>query len=36
MKTDKLNQIKKSITDGRMVARAGGISLAVEQTDKLG
>ena len=36
MTTDKLNQIKKSITDGRMVARAGGISVAVEQSDKLG
>lgn len=36
MTTDKLNQIKKSITDGRMVARAGGISAAVEQSDKLG
>lgn len=36
MTTDKLNQIKKSITDGRMVARAGGISVAVEQNDKLG
>ena len=32
----KLNQIKKSITDGRMVARAGGISMTVEQSDKLG
>lgn len=36
MTTDKLNQIKKSITDGRIVARAGGISVAVEQSDKLG
>lgn len=36
MTTDKLNQIKKSITDGRMVARAGGISVVVEQSDKLG
>ena len=36
MTTDKLNQIKKSITDGRMVAKAGGISVAVEQSDKLG
>ena len=36
MTTYKLNQIKKSITDGRMVARAGGISVAVEQSDKLG
>lgn len=36
MTTDKLNLIKKSITDGRMVARAGGISVAVEQSDKLG
>ena len=36
MTTDKLNQIKKSITDGRMVARAGGISLALKQSDKLG
>lgn len=36
MTTDKLNQIKKSITDGRMVARAGGISVEVEQSDKLG
>ena len=36
MTTDKLNQIKKSITDGRMVARAGGISVAEEQSDKLG
>ena len=36
MTTDKLNQIKKSITDGRMVARAGGILVEVEQSDKLG
>ena len=36
MTTDKLNQIKKLIADGRMVARAGGISVAVEQSDKLG
>ena len=36
MTTDKLNQIKKFITDGRMVERAGGISVAVEQSDKLG
>ena len=36
MTTDKLNQIKKSITDGRIVARAGGISMTVEQSDKLG
>lgn len=36
MTTDKLNQIKKFITDGRMVARAGGISVVVEQSDKLG
>lgn len=36
MTTAKLNQIKKSITDGRMVARAGGISMTVEQSDKLG
>lgn len=27
---------KKSITDGRIVARAGGISMTVEQSDKLG
>ena len=36
MTTDKLNQIKKFITDGRMVARAGGSSVVVEQRDKLG
>ena len=36
MTTDKLEKMKKSITDGRMVARAGGISMALEQSDKLG
>ena len=36
MTKDKLEKIKKSITDGRMVARAGGISMTVEQSDKLG
>lgn len=36
MTTDKLNQIKKSIMDGRMVSRAGGISVTVKQSDKLG
>lgn len=36
MTKDKLNQIKKSIMDGRMVAKAGGISVTVEQSDKLG
>lgn len=36
MTKDKLEKIKKSITDGCMVARAGGISMTVEQSDKLG
>ena len=36
MTKDKLEKIKKSIADGRMVARAGGISVSVEQSDKLG
>lgn len=36
MTTDKLDQIKKLIADGRMVARAGGILMTVEQSDKLG
>ena len=36
MTTAKLEKMKKSITDGRMVARAGGISKTVEQSDKLG
>lgn len=36
MTTDKLNAIKKSIADGRMAARAGGIAVSVEQSDKLG
>lgn len=36
MTTVKLEQMKKSITDGRMVARAGGISMTTEQSDKLG
>ena len=36
MTRDKLEKMKKSITDGRMVARAGGISVTVEQSDKLG
>ena len=36
MTKDKLEKMKKSITDGRMVARAGGISMTVEQSDKLG
>lgn len=36
MTTAKLEKMKKSITDGRMMARAGGISVTVEQSDKLG
>ena len=36
MTTDRLDQIKKLIADGRMVARAGGILMTVEQSDKLG
>ena len=30
MTTDKLDQIKKLIADGRMVARAGGILMTVK------
>lgn len=36
MTTDKLNQIKKSIKDGKLVQAAGGITEDVTQSDKLG
>ena len=34
--TKKFLQLKDAIKDGRAVARAGGISVTVEQSDKLG
>lgn len=36
MTQDKLEQIKKTIQHGRMVERSGGITVMVEQSDKLG
>lgn len=36
MTQDKLDQIKNTIQHGRMVERSGGITVTVEQSDKLG
>ena len=36
MQAEKLNAIKGAVRDGRMVQNAGGISVATEQSDKLG
>ena len=36
MTQDKLEKLKTAIKDGKLVQEAGGISVAVEQSDKLG
>lgn len=36
MQTEKLNAIKSSIRDGKLVQAAGGITQHMEQSDKLG
>lgn len=36
MQTEKLNAIKSTIKDGKMVQAAGGITISTEQSDKLG
>lgn len=36
MQTEKLNAIKGTIKDGKMVQAAGGITISTEQSDKLG
>lgn len=36
MNSEKMNAIKGAIRDGKMVERSGGITVTVEQSDKLG